>query len=129
MTRPSVVTGSVGGGASSDHHWAPRWGQFRLSHPTSSTSTRGRRWRWWPARLINAAATAATPDRIVSGRGTPPGYIRCDYGPELAANALRDWCRFSGTGGSYIEPGTPWENPYVESLNGPAARQVLDLNG
>ena len=39
-------------------------------------------------------------------------------GPELTANALRDWCRFSGTGSSYIEPGTPWENPYVESFNG-----------
>ena len=39
-------------------------------------------------------------------------------GPELTANALRDWCRFSGTGSSYIEPGAPWENPYVESFNG-----------
>ena len=38
--------------------------------------------------------------------------------PELTANALRDWCRFSGTGSSYIEPGAPWENPYVESFNG-----------
>ena len=39
-------------------------------------------------------------------------------GPELTANALRDWCRFSGTGSSYIEPGAPWENPCVESFNG-----------
>ena len=60
----------------------------------------------------------ATLDRIVVGRGTAPGYIRCDNGPELTANALRDWCRFSGTGSSYIEPGAPWENPYVESFNG-----------
>ena len=37
---------------------------------------------------------------------------------ELTANALRDWCRFSGTGSSYIEPGAPWENPFVESFNG-----------
>ena len=70
------------------------------------------------ARRINADATAATLDRIVAGRGTAPGYIRCDNGPELTANALRDWCRFSGTGSSYIEPGAPWENPYVESFNG-----------
>ena len=70
------------------------------------------------ARRINADATAATLDRIVAGRGTAPGYIRCDNGPELTANALRDWCRFSGTGGSYIEPGAPWENPFVESFNG-----------
>ena len=70
------------------------------------------------ARRINADATAATLDRIVAVRGTAPGYIRCDNGPELTANALRDWCRFSGTGSSYIEPGAPWENPYVESFNG-----------
>ena len=70
------------------------------------------------ARRINADATAATLDRIVAWRGTAPGYIRCDNGPELTANALRDWCRFSGTGSSYIEPGAPWENPYVESFNG-----------
>ena len=56
------------------------------------------------ARRINADATAATLDRSVAGRGTAPGYIRCDNGPELTANALRDWCRFSGTGSSYIEP-------------------------
>ena len=70
------------------------------------------------ARRINADATAATLDRIVAGRGTAPGYIRCDNGPELTANALRDWCRFSGTGSSYIEPGVPWKNPFVESFNG-----------
>ena len=74
------------------------------------------------ARSITADATAATLDRIVAGRGTAPGYIRCDNGPELTANALRDWCRFSGTGSSYIEPGAPWENPYVESFNGRAPR-------
>ena len=49
---------------------------------------------------------------------TAPGYIRCDNGPEITANALRDWCRFSGTASSYIEPGAPWENPFVESFNG-----------
>ena len=70
------------------------------------------------ARRIDAAATAAMLDRIVAVRGTAPGYIRCDNGPELTANALRDRRRFSGTGSSYIEPGAAWENPYVESFNG-----------
>ena len=70
------------------------------------------------ARSITADATAGTLDRIVARRGTAPGYIRCDNGPELTANALRDWCRFSGTASSYIEPGAPWENPFVESFNG-----------
>jgi len=48
-----------------------------------------------------------------------------DNGPELTANALRDWCRFSGSGTSDIEPGSPWENPFVESFGGKVRDEVL----
>ena len=64
---------------------------------------------------IDADATVATLDKIAAARGTHPRFIRCDNGPELTANALRDWCRFSGAGTSYIDPGSPWQNPWVES--------------
>lgn len=77
------------------------------------------------ARSITAAATVETLDLLVDDRGTAPEYIRCDNGPELTANALRDWCRFTGTGSSYIEPGAPWENPYVESFNGRLRDELL----
>lgn len=77
------------------------------------------------ARSINADATVASLDLVVADRGTAPEYIRCDNGPELTANALRDWCRCSGTGSSYIEPGAPWENPYVESFNGRLRDELL----
>jgi putative transposase len=50
-----------------------------------------------------------------------------DNGPELIAWALRDWCRLSGTRTSYIEPGSPWENPYVESFNGRVRDELLNL--
>ena len=40
------------------------------------------------ARRINAAATAATLDRIVAGRGTAPGYIRCDIQSGCALRML-----------------------------------------
>jgi putative transposase len=77
------------------------------------------------ARSISADATVETLERIVANRGTAPEYIRCDNGPELTANALRDWCRCSGTGSSYIDPGAPWENPYVESFNGRLRDELL----
>jgi transposase InsO family protein len=48
-----------------------------------------------------------------------------DNGPELTANALRDWCRFSGAGTAYIEPGSPWENPFVESFASRFRDEVL----
>lgn len=77
------------------------------------------------ARSITTDATVASLDEVVADRGTAPEYIRCDNGPELTANALRDWCRSSGTGSSYIEPGAPWENPFVESFNGRLRDELL----
>ncbi len=62
-------------------------------------------------RRIDADATVKVLDHLVTDRGQPPRCIRCDNGPELTANALRDWCRFTGSGTSYIEPGSPWQNP------------------
>jgi putative transposase len=64
---------------------------------------------------IDADATVACLDKIIGARGTHPTFVRCDNGPELTANALRDWCRFTGAGTSYIDPGSPWQNPWVES--------------
>jgi transposase InsO family protein len=64
-------------------------------------------------------------DRLVAERGAAPRFIRCDNGPELTANALRDWCRFTGAGTSYIEPGSPWQNPYVESFGGRLRDELL----
>jgi putative transposase len=69
-------------------------------------------------RRIDADATVKVLDRLVAERGTAPRFIRCDNGPELTANAQRDWCRFNQAGTSYIEPGSPWQNPYVESFGG-----------
>jgi transposase InsO family protein len=56
-------------------------------------------------------------DRIVDEHGAPRS-LRCDNGPELIACALRDWCRLRRVAIGYIEPGSPWENPYVESFKG-----------
>jgi len=76
-------------------------------------------------RSIDADATVNVLDRLVAERGTPPRFIRCDNGPELTANALRDWCRFTNAGTSYIEPGSPWQNPYVESFGGRLRDELL----
>jgi putative transposase len=65
-------------------------------------------------------------ERLVLTYG-PPSFLRADNGPELIANALREWCRFSRIAISYIEPGSPWENPYVESFNGRARDKLLNI--
>jgi putative transposase len=78
-------------------------------------------------RRIDADATVAVLDRLVAERGRPPQCIRCDNGPELTANALRDWCRFNQARTSYIEPGSPWQNPYVESFGGRLRDELLGV--
>lgn len=64
-------------------------------------------------------------DGAAAERGYPE-FIRCDNGPEFVATAIRDWCRFSGTGASFIEPGSPWQNPYVESFNARARDELFN---
>jgi Integrase core domain len=60
---------------------------------------------------IDADATVDQLDRIAADRGVFPDFVRMDNGPELTANALRDWCRFTGTATSYIDPGSPGRTP------------------
>jgi putative transposase len=76
---------------------------------------------------IDADATVAVLDKIVGTRGTRPDFIRCDNGPELTANGLLDWCRFTGTGTSYIDPGSPWQNPWVESYGSRMRDELLAI--
>ena len=76
-------------------------------------------------RRIDADSTVVTLDELVELRGCAPAFIRCDNGPELTANAIRDWCRFSHTATAYIEPGSPWQNPYVESFGSRVRDELL----
>ncbi len=77
------------------------------------------------ARSIDADQTVHVLDEIVRERGVAPELVRMDNGPEMTANALRDWCRFGGAGRSFIEPGSPWQNPFVESFGSRVRDEVL----
>jgi putative transposase len=68
----------------------------------------------------------AVLDEVRLRRGASQ-HLRMDNGPELVAWALRDWCRLSGVGAIYIEPGSPWENPYIRSFNGRARDELLNV--
>jgi putative transposase len=76
---------------------------------------------------IDADATVNVLDKVVGERDVSPEFIRCDNGPELTADALRDWCRFSHAGASYIEPGSPWQNPWVESYGSRMRDELLAI--
>jgi putative transposase len=55
-----------------------------------------------------------------------PDYIRSDNGPEFVAKAIQQWLKDNHCQTIYIEPGSPWENPYIESFNGKLRAECLD---
>jgi transposase InsO family protein len=55
-----------------------------------------------------------------------PEYIRSDNGPEFTAKAVRKWLGRLGVKTLFIEPGSPWENGYVESFNGKLRDELLN---
>ena len=56
----------------------------------------------------------------------PPNYVRSDNGPEFVAKAVRAWIEAVGAKTAYIEPGSPWENGYVESFNARFRDELLN---
>jgi transposase InsO family protein len=77
-------------------------------------------------RTCTATDLVEVLDGLAGERGAPE-HLRCDNGPEMIAWALRDWCRANGAATSYIEPGSPWENPFVESYNARLRDELLAL--
>ena len=53
---------------------------------------------------------------LILQRGAPV-YLRSDNGSEFTANKIRKWLSDIGVITAYIEPGSPWENGYIESFN------------
>jgi len=76
-------------------------------------------------RSIDADRVVATLDRLVVERGAP-AFVRFDNGPEFIAYAVADWCRFNGVGSIFIDPGSPWQNAWIESFNGRLRDELLN---
>lgn len=55
-----------------------------------------------------------------------PKHIRSDNGSEFTARAIRKWLNRLGVKTLFIEPGSPWENGYIESFNGKLRDELLN---
>ena len=66
-------------------------------------------------RSITAEDVVRTLATLFERRGEP-SFIRSDNGPEFIAQAVKRWLEVSGVKTLYIEPGSPWENPYSETF-------------
>jgi putative transposase len=78
------------------------------------------------ARSIDADTVVRALERLVAERGAPE-LLRMDNGPEMTAHALADWCEFSRTATVFIDPGSPWQNPFVESFHSRVRDELLDV--
>ncbi len=73
-------------------------------------------------RSIRSSDVIETLAGLMTDEGVPE-HIHSDNGPEFTAKAIRKWL---GTRTKYIEPGSPWENGYVESFNGNLKYELPD---
>jgi putative transposase len=55
-------------------------------------------------------------DQVIEWRGSP-SMIRCDNGPEYVSEALKDWAGQRGIKLTFIQPGKPQQNAYIERYN------------
>ena len=75
-------------------------------------------------RSLNSESVLERLAYLFVYRGVP-AHIRSDNGSEFTAHAMRDWLAKIGVTTLYIEPGSPWENGYVESFNGKLQDELL----
>ncbi len=78
-------------------------------------------------RSITAERLIAELEQVFAAAGGPPMVLWMDNGPELISQALQSFCA-GKVGLSYIPPGTPWNNGYIESFNNRLRRECLNRN-
>jgi putative transposase len=76
-------------------------------------------------RSFTADDTVEVLERLAAAH-SQPGFVRMDNGPELTALALQAWCERAEVQTTYIEPGCPWQNPWIESFNARFRDEVLN---
>ena len=77
------------------------------------------------ARKLNSHNVLDELSCLFLTRGIPK-HIRSDNGPEFTAKAVREWLELVGVNTLFIEPGSPWENGYIESFNGKLRDELLN---
>lgn len=77
------------------------------------------------ARRLNSDDVLERLSWLFATRGVPD-HVRSDNGPEFTAKMVRAWLRRIGVKTLFIEPGSPWENGYVESFNGKLRDELLN---
>ena len=70
-----------------------------------------------PDRAMRAADVLAWLERAIKEHGAP-AFLRSDNGPEFIAKEVQRWLAEQQIKTIYIDPGSPWQNGFVESFHG-----------
>jgi transposase InsO family protein len=76
----------------------------------------------WSIRAVDVIGVI---ERAMAEHGAPK-HIRSDNGSEFIAYAIQDWLRDKNVKTIYIRPGSPWENPYIESFHDKLRDELLN---
>ena len=63
--------------------------------------------------------------RAIAEHGSP-AYLRSDNGPEFIAKEVQRWLAANQIKTIYIEPGSPWQDGFVESFHGRLRDECLN---
>ena len=74
-----------------------------------------------PARVVKAVLAR------VMGTGRKPKYLRSDNGSQFTATPVKIWLKAAAVGPAFIDPGSPWQNGFVESFHGKLRDECLSL--
>lgn len=76
-------------------------------------------------RKLSSTQVLETLTELFLRRGLP-AHICSDNGPEFCAEAVKRWLKRLEVKTLFIEPGSPWENGYIESFNGKLRDEFLN---
>ena len=69
----------------------------------------------------------AVLDRLAAEPGRARAFVRFDNGPEFVAHAVPTGAGSTDVGHVFIDPGSPWQNAWIESFNGRLRDELLNL--
>lgn len=76
-------------------------------------------------RSLTGRHVVAVLERLKAERGLPK-YISVDNGTEFTSHAVEDWAQRNDVRLEFSRPGTPTDNPFIESFNGKLRAECLD---
>ena len=76
----------------------------------------------WSIRAVDVITVL---EAVIERRGSV-GPKRSDKGPECIACALQDWLKEQEIETLHIKPGSPWEQPYIESFHDKLRDELLN---